>query len=222
MVESRWLGRISYEDGLRAQDEACAAVETRATVPIILGLEHTATITLGKRGNVESDLPVGIQALEKRGFEIARADRGGQATLHSPGQLVIYPIVPLRPYQLGARAYVEILEASTRSFLADLGVTATRKADEPGLYTAAGKLAFFGIRIRNGITRHGLSINVSNDLGLFAWIRSCGRPLETFDRLQAHGCPGPLNELFSLWVRQFSAHLQGSSAGALDSSPATI
>lgn len=203
MFASPWLGTLDYQAGLRAQDEAyrLALASGEAT---ILGLEHSHTVTLGKRGDRASDLFASHLELAAEGVAVVHADRGGQATLHSPGQLVIYPILPLKNWGLGPRAYIELLEETTIQTLASLGVSVTRKTDEPGLYSDAGKMVFFGVRIRNGVSLHGLSLNVRNDLSKFAWIRSCGRTAEAFDRVSEHGWTGSPPEMFSLWIQQFS------------------
>lgn len=207
-TEFEWLSQVDFADALRRQEAAYDAVSSgNAPLGRVLGLEHPDTITLGKRGDMEADLREGFSVLRERGCDVVTADRGGQATLHSPGQLVIYPILPLRRFSLGARAYVELLEDVSQSTLSGLGIE-THKRSEPGLYSEQGKLVFFGLRIRNGISLHGLSINVANDLEKFAWIRSCGRCVETFDRLQNHGYSGSTESLFSLWIQELSRELK--------------
>ncbi len=177
---------------------------------IIAGLMHPAVITLGKRGESSVDIQHSESTLHERGIEVVQADRGGQATLHSPGQLVIYPILPLRSLGLGARAYVELLESTTLAFLSQYGIRARRPegCSGPGLYTQSGKIAFFGVRIRSGVTLHGISINVSNDLVDFAAIRSCGRSGEAFDRLRDHGIKDSCETAFAHWVQAFKEHLR--------------
>lgn len=213
-IPSQWLGKVSYPTGLSWQERTFDAITSgEAPMGRILGLEHDDTITLGKRGKATLDLREQTDRLrDVHGCAVETTDRGGQATLHSPGQLVVYPILPLRRLGLGARAYVEALEEITSSTLLRLGLETSRKTDEPGLYTAFGKIAFFGLRIRNGISQHGLSINVSNDLTKFTWIRSCGREAERFDRLcdtkAAQPWPGTPQDLFSLWIQQFNDHFR--------------
>ena len=52
-----------------------------------------------------------------------------------------------------------------------------------GLSTSKGKIAFFGIHISEGISQHGLSINVFNELSLFSSIKSCGVSHRSHDSL---------------------------------------
>ena len=204
-LKSRYLGLIGYEDGLRAQDEAVASVSASGGVGIVLGLEHRAVITLGKRGLEGEDLRATPDEISAAGVELFRSPRGGQATLHNPGQLVVYPCVSLQRLGCGVREYVEGLERTTQSFLASLGIESRPGLDEPGLYTDAGKIAYFGVKITRGITSHGVSINALNDLNLFGLIRSCGKDGESFDRIAAH-VPGVLlPHLFDQWISHFRA-----------------
>ena len=137
--------------------------------------------------------------------------RGGQATLHAPGQLVIYPCVHLTRIGIGVREYVGLLERTTQNFLKDLEIDSTPNPNEPGLYTEKGKIAFFGIRVTHAIASHGIAINVTNDLSLFKLIRSCGVDGEAFDSISERKKKfpsAPLKQLFALWVNHFRKELE--------------
>ena len=201
---------ITYDEGLRAQDEVVNHLRgSSADIELgtILGLEHQSVITLGKRGRVEEDLEVGADELKRRGIELHISPRGGQATLHSPGQLVIYPCVSLMKMGLGVRDYVSLLEKVTQAFLKDLGLEAKPDPEEPGLYTAKGKIAFFGIRVTHAIASHGIAINAGNDLSLFKLIRSCGKASEKFDAIKLKKNQ-TMSQLFALWVNHFRKELE--------------
>jgi len=199
---SKWLGTLKYTDSLALHNEKSES---------IFGLEHEPTITLGCRGDsavdIKSESPLGL--LE--GFEVIKSERGGHATLHSPGQLVIYPLIHIRKRNIRVRDYVAMLEEATIRTLESYDIIVKRRHNEPGLYTANGKIAFFGIRVKEGKTSHGLSINVNNDLGLFRHIRSCGREHEEFDKLQNYGSQWNLKDLFHTWSNNFQELLEAQS-----------
>lgn len=207
LFTSRWLGERSYQSALDEQNSGHEAVTRDPRAAVVFGLEHRDVITLGTRGEPLADLKVEAHKLASLGVELCQVDRGGQATLHSPGQLVIYPILPLRHWGIGARTYVTLLERTTAVALASYGVTSHTAADEPGLYTAGGKIAFFGVRIKSGVSMHGIAINVRNDLARFALIRSCGKSAERFARLADHVPEVTLEEVFSLWQRTFMRNI---------------
>lgn len=212
--ESYYLGEVPYRIALEWQKQQVTNVG-RTQVGRILGLEHSAVITLGLRSTFENDLVSDEEQIAKQGIEIFRTDRGGETTLHSPGQLVIYPIIPLRVWGLGVREYVEALREITRLTLQRLGIRTVNKSDsEPGLYTDGGKIAFFGIRIQQGITSHGVSINIRNDLNLFSNIVSCGVHREKFDSFINHDINASPSEVFQMWTEEFRNHFTLTQASA--------
>jgi lipoyl(octanoyl) transferase len=99
------------------------------------------------------------------------------------------------------------LQDVTRRFLQDYGIQCKPMGPEPGLYTGQGKIVFFGIRIKNGMSSHGLAINVSNDLLDFRMIRSCGRATETFSKMSDFGAPPSTEMLFQNWFHYFRTGL---------------
>ena len=200
---SQWLGTTDYLNALTIQTQAAHDIQLSNRRGVVFGLEHPAVITLGKRAAASIDLQGSAEDLKRHGVELCSVDRGGQATLHSPGQLVIYPVLPLLRMGLGARAYVEGLQEASLRFLKTLGIKAVRSCEGPGLYTESGKIAFFGVRISRGVSLHGLSINVHNDLKLFRFIRSCGRSAESFDLLSRYVPNAALEPLFHLWIESF-------------------
>src|SRR5438105_4505872 len=90
-----WLGRIDYDRAHELQLLLRDEVAAGACPPTLLLLEHDPVVTVGRRGEL-NDLLVPTEDLERWGVSFRRTERGGRATYHGPGQLVGYPIVPLR------------------------------------------------------------------------------------------------------------------------------
>lgn len=109
-----------------------------------------------------------------RNIPMVKTDRGGQITYHGPGQLVVYILVDLKRKKLGVRHFVNQLEQIIIDFLAESNIDAHRKEKAPGVYVGGKKIAALGLRIKNGCTYHGLSLNVDMDLEPFSWIDPCG------------------------------------------------
>jgi lipoyl(octanoyl) transferase len=166
------LGLAPYEPVQRLQSRLRAAVVDGAIPGVLLLLEHEPIITLGSRGK-SADLR-DMSLIRSLGIPISHSERGGQATLHAPGQLVSYPIVPLPRHDL--RAYVHDLEEVLVVLLARLGIAAHRRDGRPGLYVQDVKIASVGLRCRRWVASHGTSLNVALDLSLFDLIVSCGEP----------------------------------------------
>ncbi len=187
------------------QEQALKLVE-QSGFPVVMGFEYYPVVTLGKRAESEAELKTDAEALQAQGIEVVTADRWGLATLHSPGQLVIYPLVPIQKLHISVRDFVQLLEETTVLWLQKHQIKAERREDA-GVFTKNGKIAFIGIRVENGITRHGISINVSNDLDLFSGIRSCGVSERALDSLEKQGVHLELREAFNQWVSFFTTLL---------------
>lgn len=162
----RRLGLVEYEPAWRLMRERAGRGGTRRDEEIWL-LSHPPVFTLGQAGRDEHVLDPGR-------IPVLRVDRGGQATYHGPGQLVAYLLLDVRRRGLGPRALVDLIERALVAALSDLGVEAATRPGAPGVYAGGAKLASLGLRIRDGWSYHGLSLNVDMDLEPFRRIDPCG------------------------------------------------
>ena len=155
---------------------------------VFLGLEHEPVITLG-RGARPEHLLAGAEQLRERGVAVEKTDRGGEITLHAPGQLVGYPIVGLAPDRQDVRRYVRDLSATVRELIAPYGVQAGEIQDLIGVWVdvaqpsvwpgveqarAPQKIGAIGVRLSRWVSMHGFALNLSVDLSLFRLIVPCG------------------------------------------------
>lgn len=164
----RHLGYQEYEPVFAAMR---AFTETRHldTLDELWQVEHPPVFTQGLAGKAEHLLTTGD-------IPVIQVDRGGQVTYHGPGQVVIYCLLDVRRLGLSVRALVTTLERSVIELLATYGVTAQARPDAPGVYVDDAKIASLGLRIRQGRSYHGLSLNVDMDLEPFRRINPCGYP----------------------------------------------
>ncbi len=153
-------------------------------------VEHPAVFTLGQAGKAAHILAAGD-------IPVIRTDRGGQVTYHGPGQVVLYPLLDLRRYQLGPRRLVSLLENTVIRWLADYGIQAAPRADAPGVYVKDAKIAALGLRIRRGCSYHGVAVNVAMDLEPFSRINPCGYAGMAVTDLASLGVDITLSEAFS-------------------------
>lgn len=130
-------------------------------------LEHPPVFTQGQAGRQEHILAPGT-------IPVVQVDRGGQVTYHGPGQLVGYLLIDINRLDLGVRAFVDVIEQALVGLLAGYGVEAAPRADAPGVYVGADKIASLGLRVRRGRSFHGLALNVNMDLEPFQRINPCG------------------------------------------------
>jgi lipoyl(octanoyl) transferase len=172
------LGVIDYESALRLQQSLVELRKAGQIGNVLLLLEHTPVITLGRNASREN-IVASAESLAESGVQVFDCDRGGDVTFHGPGQLVGYPIFDLRSFvpRLGAIEYVRSLEEVLIRTCADLGIAAQRISGMTGVWTAAdepAKIAAIGVHISRGITSHGFALNVNTNLDQFRLIVPCG------------------------------------------------
>jgi lipoyl(octanoyl) transferase len=165
-----WLGRLGFAEALALQLEARERVV--AGEPGVLFLvEHPPVLTLGRRGRME-DILWSAEQRAAVGMEVHEAPRGGEVTLHGPGQLVAYPVVAV-----GRRIRDHIIRLGdvAIALLAELGVDGCEfRMEHPGVWRGAEKLASIGIHVSRGVSVQGISINLDVDPTLFGALVSCG------------------------------------------------
>lgn len=165
--------------------------------------EHPAVITQGVRG-VDEDLRMDSGA---GGIPIYHIDRGGMTTLHSPGQLIIYPIVKVKGGSLAAGRLARELLRTVQVWLRDeFGVEAAPLPRQPGLFVEGKKLLNIGISVRGGVSMHGVAMNLCNDLSLWRWIVACGepttRPVSLSDLIGRRIEPADQTESIERWLKK--------------------
>ena len=170
------LGRLPYRAAWAAQESAHADVLGGGAERVLL-VEHPPTVTVGRRPSGRQHLLVDPEHLAGLGVDFVESDRGGDVTYHGPGQLVAYPILRLADHGFTVSSYVHWLERAVVDALADLGLPAHADPAAVGVWTDAdppAKVCAIGVRIRRGVTLHGLALNVTTDLAGFGLIVPCG------------------------------------------------
>lgn len=166
------LGLMEYRRALDMQAHVVALRRDSKIPNTLLLLEHTHTYTIGRRTNT-SHLLLSEDEMARRGIAFHRIDRGGEITYHGPGQLVGYPIMQVGGLA-GIRDYLKHLEDVLIKTASDFGVRAERLPGYPGIWFGLEKLAAIGLRVTQGISKHGFAFNVTTDLSHFDGIVPCG------------------------------------------------
>ncbi len=171
MLETRWLGRVRYDDALALQEELVAQKIADPSAPdSILLLEHELVYTIGRTPDQSS-----LRNIRQMNHPVVQTNRGGQATCHGPGQLVGYPILDLRFRGQDLHVYLRSLEQVLIAVAAHVGVTAGRQDGLTGVWVEDRKLASIGVGVRRWISMHGFALNVTTEcLAGFAAITPCG------------------------------------------------
>lgn len=202
-VQLRDLGVMEYGACLRLQHELRDGRQRGEGEDVLLMVEHPPVATLGRRGTPEEvfdkSLPVHV------------IERGGKATYHGPGQLVLYPIVHLGEGNRDVRAWVRHLEGLLIRLLGDFGIAGHVKPDYPGVWTVKTdrKVASIGIAIQHWVSFHGVALNVTLDPKEFERIDPCGLGAAIMTSMQREGADATMEQA-KAWVRRHGADHIGS------------
>lgn len=182
-----------YQTTLDAMRGAIASVR-EVGIGELWWVQHPPVFTQGQAGRPEHVLATGA-------IPVVQSDRGVQVTYHGPGQQILYVLLPIGPWQIAVRGLVEALEGSVIDLLAVYGVEAAGRRDAPGVYVQDAKIASLGLRVRHGVSYHGIALNVAMDLSPFRCIHPCGQVgLAVTQWIDHVGAPVQWNALRAGWL----------------------
>jgi len=167
------LGLVSYDKAYDLQRKLHNFRREGRIDDILILLEHEPVVTIG-RGGKKDNILVSEEFLQSKGIRVFEIDRGGDVTLHCPGQLVGYPILDLKFHGENIHRYLRNLEEVIIRLLKVYGVNAQRIENYTGVWVGGRKVASIGIGIKGWVTFHGFSLNINSDLSYFSLIRPCG------------------------------------------------
>jgi lipoyl(octanoyl) transferase len=200
----KWVhyeGFAPYPQTLEAMERTVEAVALGEAQEQCWLLEHPPLYTAGTSAKAHD--------LVHPSFPVYDAGRGGQYTYHGPGQRVCYVMLNLKaryaPAVPDVRHFVQTLEQWLIDTLATFGVKGERREGRIGIWVVhqgrEDKVAALGIKIRKGISFHGISINVHPDLTHFGGIIPCGIREYGVTSLHQLGCDASLEAVDSALVQ---------------------
>lgn len=173
------LGLTPYDDAWALQKRAAAA-RISGVLPedLLMLVQHPPVVTLG-RSTKPGHLLASAEYLEGRGIQVREVERGGDVTIHEPGQLVAYPIIDLKRHKKDLHWYLRQIEEAVIRALASFDLQCGRVEGLTGVWRTRAdgtrvKLASIGVHARDWVTWHGVALNVENSLATFDHTVPCG------------------------------------------------
>lgn len=184
---------VAYPDAERFMAARVEAIHAGHVPQCVWLLEHPPLYTAGTSARAE-DL------LAPDRFPVYPTGRGGQYTYHGPGQRVGYVMLDLRRRNNDVRRFVHDLEEWLIRTLARFNLRGERREGRVGIWIARpggreDKIAALGIRVRKGISFHGISLNVDPDLSHFTGIVPCGIAAHGVTSLTALGLTATMQDV---------------------------
>ncbi|HXE52621.1 MAG TPA: lipoyl(octanoyl) transferase LipB [Tepidisphaeraceae bacterium] len=211
------LGLMPYRQAWQVQEEIHDQVLNGGEERVLL-VEHPPVITFGRRPGVAPNLLASDEQLARLGVEVVQSDRGGDITFHGPGQIVAYPIIRLNDHRLSVSGYVHALERIVVAALADFDIAAHADPKAVGVWTGDNgidaKICALGVRIKRGVSLHGIALNVETNLAYFDLIVPCGlvgRPVTSVRKVLGERSPSVGQVKNSLRSHLHSLHSRDSS-----------
>jgi len=179
------LGLIGYAQAYEFQKK-CVQDLLQGGPQVLILCEHPPVLTLGRMAK-RSNILVSHEELAKYSVGIHAIDRGGDITLHAPGQAVMYPIFNLSHMGKDLRRYLHHLEQVAIDLLKDFDILTCRFPGRTGVWVGSKKIVSIGVGVKHWVTFHGLAININTDLPLFNLIKPCGLEVQMTSVQQLQG-----------------------------------
>ncbi len=171
MIDIEHWGLIGYHEAWQRQKELQAAVQAGQRRSTLVLCEHPTVITIGRNGGPHNVLPPAAE----HNIPVVSVNRGGDVTLHNPGQLVGYTIFRLTDFREDLHWFLREIEACIIETIAVFGIEGGRVEGLTGVWVEeARKICAIGIHCSRWVTSHGFALNITNNLDDFLYIVPCG------------------------------------------------
>ncbi len=192
---------IDYPDSIEFMEKKIEDIHKDNCKEFLWFLEHDNIYTAGTSAK-QKDL------INSNKFKVYKSSRGGQYTYHGPGQRVIYLMLNLRKKGYDIRKFISLIEEWIIKSLKDIDVNAVNDKNHVGIWIkdkkSLKKISSIGLRVRKGITFHGISINLNPNLENFKGINPCGNDPKDVTSLEEIGLKNKIKKFDQVLLKNFS------------------
>lgn len=188
---------VDYKKSIELMEKRVEGIKEGKVSELLWFLEHPPIYTAGTSSN-DKDL------LNKNLFPVFRTNRGGQFTYHGPGQRVAYLMLNVRDRDYNVKSFIRLLEQWIMNSLADIGIKSFLIKGKVGIWVNnEEKIASLGLRIRKGISFHGISLNINPNLEHFSGIIPCGNENSGITSIEKIGLSIEKKEIDKILISNF-------------------
>ena len=171
-LEVYLLGIVDFDAAMALQERLIDEIAERSDrLGALIICEHPSVVTIGREGRI-TDLPLDTRDFTSRMMEIRRVNRSGGTLVHTPGQVVAYPILPLNRLGCSFAEFRTRLQNSIVAAAAERRVPSQITQTPHGTTCRCGQFSWVGASVRDGVSHHGLFMNVSPILDTVRLVRS--------------------------------------------------
>ena len=188
---------VDYKKSIELMEKRVEGIDQGKASELLWFLEHPSIYTAGTSSN-DKDL------LNKNLFPVFRTNRGGQFTYHGPGQRVAYVMLNVRDRDYNVKSFIRLLEQWIMNSLTDIGIKSFLIKGKVGIWVNnEEKIASLGLRIRKGISFHGISLNINPNLEHFSGIIPCGNENSGITSIEKIGLNIKKKEIDKILISNF-------------------
>ncbi len=188
---------VEYKRSIELMEKRVEGINEGKASELLWFLEHPPIYTAGTSSN-DRDL------LNENLFPVFRTNRGGQFTYHGPGQRVAYVMLNVRDRDYNVKSFIRLLEQWIMESLMDIGIKSFLIKDKIGIWVNnEEKIASLGLRIRKGISFHGISLNINPNLEHFSGIIPCGNENSGITSIEKIGLNIKKKEIDKILISNF-------------------
>ena len=188
---------VDYKKSIELMEKRVEGINESKASELLWFLEHPPIYTAGTSSN-DKDL------LNENLFPVFRTNRGGQFTYHGPGQRVAYVMLNVRDRDYNVKSFIRLLEQWIMNSLTDIGIKSFLIKGKVGIWVNnEEKIASLGLRIRKGISFHGISLNINPNLEHFSGIIPCGNENSGITSIEKIGLNIKKKEIDKILISNF-------------------
>lgn len=188
---------VDYKKSIELMEKRVEGINEGKASELLWFLEHPSIYTAGTSSN-DKDL------LNENLFPVFRTNRGGQFTYHGPGQRVAYVMLNVRDRDYNVKSFIRLLEQWIMNSLMDIGIKSFLIKGKVGIWVNnEEKIASLGLRIRKGISFHGISLNINPNLEHFSGIIPCGNENSGITSIEKIGLNIKKKEIDKILISNF-------------------
>lgn len=204
-LEVYLLGTVDFDAAMVLQERLVDEIAGRSDrLGALIICEHPPIVTIGHDGRI-TDLPVDTGDFTARMMEIRRVNRSGATLVHAPGQIAAYPILPLERLNCSFDSFrYKLLEASLAT-AAEQRVPSDAIEVPHGTGCRCGQISWVGAAVRDGVSHHGLFLNVSPILDTVRLVRSTADQIKIASLSMQRMEPVPMHKVREALMRHLSS-----------------
>ncbi|NQV28340.1 MAG: hypothetical protein HQ518_28640 [Rhodopirellula sp.] len=204
-LEVYLLGTVDFDAAMALQERLAVEISARSDrLGALILCEHPAIVTVGRDGRI-TDLPVDTGDFTARRMEIVRVNRGGGTLVHAPGQVAAYPILPLERLNCDFADFQNRLQAAIVETATERRVSSRMIETPLGTICRCGQLSWIGTSVRDGVSGHGLFLNVSPVLDTVRLVRSTADGVHVASLSMQRMEPVPMQKVRESLMRHISS-----------------